>query len=473
MPCESTLHGCTLIFGMNRHDDGQARGRRVKRRPRSSGADSLRISICLEAEGTPPVRRFAANAATWTVVGSCVLAMILLWPERALAPIHAALLSAIAGVGVVAMCLAYSRTRPPVRACPSRIREATRVSLLIFVLALAMADIALSCASLRHGGVPVGMTTIAEAERPGSQKANFTGCEWTQTPSRAFAPDTSAKVDDRRSACRVLLVTASADETKQLKWWLLASECFAEPVEVKPQSASYTAALPSGRDVSVRDSVAYYVGTLGPVSVVVVQCEQGSVGPRASEVVTAHAIRDWQPRAVICVGAGFATNRRDLSPGDVLVSERLYPYEHAKIYPDGRLGRRADPLPVDSQFLQLFRAIPNWSFGNPGGLESVEAHFGAILTGEKLVNNLEFREALLDRWPDAIGGEMEGAGVAAAATAAGIPWIVVKGVMDWGDGKKNDDYKQLAAAAAAAFVGAILSGPTAGPLVCALPGPAL
>jgi nucleoside phosphorylase len=79
-------------------------------------------------------------------------------------------------------------------------------------------------------------------------------------------------------------------------------------------------------------------------------------------------------------------------------------------------------------------------------------HFGLVLSGEKLVDDLTFREWLLKIEPEAIGGEMEGAGLYAAARNAKVDWILVKAICDWADGTKNDDAQQLAARNAAQFV---------------------
>jgi len=68
------------------------------------------------------------------------------------------------------------------------------------------------------------------------------------------------------------------------------------------------------------------------------------------------------------------------------------------------------------------------------------------------------RGAILGR---AIGGEMEGAGVAAAAARTKTEWILVKAVCDWADGQKHDGYQEMAAAASASLVHAVLSEPDA------------
>jgi nucleoside phosphorylase len=57
--------------------------------------------------------------------------------------------------------------------------------------------------------------------------------------------------------------------------------------------------------------------------------------------------------------------------------------------------------------------------------------------------------------PEAIGGEMEGAGLYAACYRAHVDWIIVKAICYWADGKKDlnkDKQQQLAAENAAKFV---------------------
>ncbi len=75
-----------------------------------------------------------------------------------------------------------------------------------------------------------------------------------------------------------------------------------------------------------------------------------------------------------------------------------------------------------------------------------------IVTGEKLVNDPEFRDALVKAEPEAIGGEMEACGLYIAAAAAKVDWIVIKAICDWGDGNKDDKAQKLVAQNAAEFV---------------------
>jgi hypothetical protein len=78
-----------------------------------------------------------------------------------------------------------------------------------------------------------------------------------------------------------------------------------------------------------------------------------------------------------------------------------------------------------------------------------------VLTGEKLVDNIDFRDQLRSFEPEAIGGEMEGAGLYVACQDKKVDWILVKAICDWADGNKAQDKdvrQQTAAQNAAAFV---------------------
>ena len=106
--------------------------------------------------------------------------------------------------------------------------------------------------------------------------------------------------------------------------------------------------------------------------------------------------------------------------------------------------------------LNRFRNVLGWSFTDPNGVPS-GYEVGPLLSGEKLVDNVDFKRPLFDRYPQAIGGEMEGAGVAASAERKRCEWIVVKAICDWGDGTKTSHHQAFAAASAVHLVEHVLN----------------
>jgi nucleoside phosphorylase len=63
--------------------------------------------------------------------------------------------------------------------------------------------------------------------------------------------------------------------------------------------------------------------------------------------------------------------------------------------------------------------------------DQAKVHFGLILTGEKLVDNIDFRNQLGQFEPEAVGGEIEGAGLYVACQDKKVDWILVKAIRDW------------------------------------------
>jgi nucleoside phosphorylase len=83
-------------------------------------------------------------------------------------------------------------------------------------------------------------------------------------------------------------------------------------------------------------------------------------------------------------------------------------------------------------------------------------HFGPVLSLNTLVNNGRERARLRALDPEAVAGEMESAGLYAAAAQAKRDWIIVKGISDWGV-EKTDDHQPLAARRAADFVADLIA----------------
>jgi nucleoside phosphorylase len=82
-----------------------------------------------------------------------------------------------------------------------------------------------------------------------------------------------------------------------------------------------------------------------------------------------------------------------------------------------------------------------------------------MLSGPKLIDDKEFRDALLLSYPNAKGGEMEGEGGYAAAEKSRIQTILIKSICDWADGHKNDRAQAFAAFTSASLAAHVLNQP--------------
>jgi nucleoside phosphorylase len=199
----------------------------------------------------------------------------------------------------------------------------------------------------------------------------------------------------------------------------------------------------------------YFLGRLGLTDIVLCMTAMGSSGRDGSTLVTAEIIRSWKLPAVIMVGIAFGKDPAKQQIGHVLISDRIVPYGPERIGQSANENRGSE-LPARPLLLNRFRNVVGWSFKAPNGREC-GIQIGPILSGDKLVDNHEFKRDLFKRYPTAIGGEMEGVGVAASAERENCEWIVVKAICDWGDGTKTKLHQGFAAASSVALVEHVLN----------------
>lgn len=185
--------------------------------------------------------------------------------------------------------------------------------------------------------------------------------------------------------------------------------------------------------VSIGNKTYRDLGVVNGVRVWHALSAMGHGGSGGSQQAVSKAIASLHPKAVIMLGIAFGVNEEKQKLGDILVSEGLRLYDLQRIgEKDGQAkvvlrGSRPDG---SSWLLDCFRnAHFHWN-GAP-------VRFGLVLSGEKLVDNLDFREQLKCFEPEAIGGEMEGTGVYTACQDAKVDWLLVKAICDWADGKKD------------------------------------
>jgi nucleoside phosphorylase len=221
-----------------------------------------------------------------------------------------------------------------------------------------------------------------------------------------------------KSQADVLLVTVTSVETRAVLTAFLGPS--------KPAAAQHI----DGR-------VYFDLGTVNGACVMLTQSEMGAGGLGAAQQAVAEGLAALSPRAVIMVGIAFGVSEEKQSIGDVLVTEqlRLYDLQRVGTLEDGsvKIVLRGDKAHASPFLLNLLKsAEATWE-----GV--VKLRFGTVLTGEKLVDNIDFRAELRAFEPEAIGGEMEGAGLYVACQERNVHWILVKGICDWADGQKGKD----------------------------------
>ncbi len=180
----------------------------------------------------------------------------------------------------------------------------------------------------------------------------------------------------------------------------------------------------------------------------------GTGGVDGSQEDVRKGIEALSPSAVIMVGIAFGINEKKQAIGDVLISERLMLYDLQRVGTDreGNLeiiprGDRPHASPWLINIFQVAKLVWDES--------KAKVKFGLVLSGDKLVDNIDFRRQLLKFEPEAVGGEMEGDGLYVACQNSKVDWVLVKAICDWADGQKpkdKDAHQQLAANNAANFV---------------------
>jgi nucleoside phosphorylase/tetratricopeptide (TPR) repeat protein len=230
----------------------------------------------------------------------------------------------------------------------------------------------------------------------------------------------------------VLLVTVTKIESRAVM------QIFEQATGQKPQP------------IQVADRIYNDLGELNGSRVFMALSEMGTSGPGGSHESVRKGIEALSPAAVIMVGIAFGVNEQKQAIGDILVSQQLRPYDLQRVSKD-EIILRGDKPHASTWLINRFKhADLHWDESK------AKVRFGVILSGEKLVDDVDYRDRLKQFESEAVGGEMEGTGLYVASHDKKVDWILVKAICDWADGNKNnpdkDQHQYLAAHNAASFV---------------------
>ena len=165
----------------------------------------------------------------------------------------------------------------------------------------------------------------------------------------------------------------------------------------------------------------YSVGELGYVhfgtfvesSNVPVALKICNQGPRSAQTASTQCVQYLNPKAVIFVGICATLKPEKAKLGDVILSYRLDTYDDQKVKEDGSVENRSTQTRPGVLMRNLFlEAGVGWKppLKFPQNSNFQIHRDKPILSGSKLVNNRKERDELSNRFPDAYGFEMEGAG---------------------------------------------------------------
>ena len=182
------------------------------------------------------------------------------------------------------------------------------------------------------------------------------------------------------------------------------------------------------------DEMGYTIGRMGQFNVIHCQCkEMGTQGVGSSTLTVSNALQHWPCiKAIVMVGISFgmydgAMDEDQQHIGDVLVASKIIPYEPQRVGVE-EVKYRGKALQPSDNCLDAFKIIKSdWKDKNLYD-EDTKVEICPLLSGEKLVDDLEFRNKLKTKFVEARGGEMEGTGVAAASVNASLPWMILKAI---------------------------------------------
>ena len=183
-------------------------------------------------------------------------------------------------------------------------------------------------------------------------------------------------------------------------------------------------------------------------------------GPAPAQDVITFAADYFRHNLNAIFGVGVACGvKKKNNMLDVLVSKTVTFYGFArhgtkKGKPE-KISRETANLPTSEFLLQHFNNPPEWPTKNSKTAARLttkkpKKRIGLLLSGSSLVDDKEFKEELLNNFAkEAIGIEMEGAGLYHDYRSHNYEILIVKAVCDFGDGSKNKDYQPTAALLAA------------------------
>lgn len=196
----------------------------------------------------------------------------------------------------------------------------------------------------------------------------------------------------------------------------------------------------------------------------------GTAGNVEAAAQTATLLSEFQPKVVVMIG--IAAGMRDkCALGDVVLAERVVAYEGAAVLEGGTKQSRPETFRSAFRLQQDLAAYMSASTSIKARLETAWTGFGLELpessdagevsksvlpklatigSGEKLLRDPDMFRQLRELHGKVEVAEMEGAGIfTACANHNNTPAMVVRGISDFGDSTKDNQFHALAARAAA------------------------
>jgi nucleoside phosphorylase len=244
-------------------------------------------------------------------------------------------------------------------------------------------------------------------------------------------------------------------------------------VALRDELDAVLAHLPNAQRITFpqSDNRTYWVATLPadtprPYRVVVTLLPV--MGNIESALAANDALHLWQPTAIFVVGIAGGLRSDEQNFGDIVIASQILYYEEQKLTKSGpeTRPRLFEPARMLLDRALNYRADPWGSIIQPPDTKfpkkKPRVFVAPIASGEKVFASAKATDMLRKIVPKVAAVEMETAGVT-AAVLAGVKRtdvLVIRGISDFADTKKDDHARDFAAATAAAWtIGFLGTGP--------------
>ena len=197
------------------------------------------------------------------------------------------------------------------------------------------------------------------------------------------------------------------------------------------------------------EDVTFNLVMYGSHKVAVICTEQG---PAETILTLQNVQKAINAQYVIAIGICYGMKEGKTKLGHVIVAKSIIDMSSKRASDHGVVARPKE-WESGSTLYGIFNRSRGFELASGGG-EFVEVHTGVLTSENTLVASQDYKKKILDQIPQALGGEMEGAGILQAAKGGEYEGIVIKGIADWGNKDKEPyrKWQKFVAGAAAKYV---------------------
>lgn len=212
-----------------------------------------------------------------------------------------------------------------------------------------------------------------------------------------------------------------------------------------------------------------------PLSVVVTMVGEARNVPCA--IAVEHLLSDFELDLLVMTGIAAGTPKGKVKLGDVVSAERVYDYEHVRLELSklpSRSGRKSIRMPRplflevrkdiqmdlelynEKKLQEYFRELVDRVDASELPEETIDKEFkpalhkGTIAAGEKLFADRSLRKMYRLADQRIRAGDQEDSGFAQVAEIKQLPWCIFRGICDYGDPMKSDEWHFASSLSAAA-----------------------